>query len=170
LADVKLASLVLLAAIAFSREAWADPRSGGPNGDLGREPDVELPEADDEPVAPHREVVTTYHTGALASGIVLLGFNWVLGLVVARAEVTLADRDTPRPEARNNPLMAPLVGPFIALGTDDERPGGEIALLLVNGIAQLGGLALVTVGLSFSQRHVVEVSLGPGGASLSGRF
>jgi hypothetical protein len=164
--------------LALGAEARAEPRSGGVNGDLGATPDVDVPRDAHEVPARRRwaardhQVVTSYHTGALASGIVLFGFNWVLGVVVSRAELSLDDEEADRPAARNHPLMAPLVGPFIALGTDEARPGGEVALLLVNGLAQVGGVALAMVGLSIEERRLVPIalSLRPTGAALAVAF
>ncbi len=143
------------------------------------EPDMDRarPYREGQLVPPGHEVVTTYHGPLLGSGVALLAFHWVLSLVLARTDLSFAEDGVERAEGRNNPLMAPLIGPFVALGTDAERPGAEYALLAVDGIAQLGGLTMAMIGLTLRQRWLVPlapaelgVRAGPGGARLELRF
>lgn len=119
-------------------------------------------------VRPGYHVVTTYHGALLGTGTALFAFHWVLSLVLARADLRLDSGEVVRPDARNDALMAPLIGPFIALGTERERPDAEMALFALDGVAQVGSLVMAMSGLLIEQRWVVRVE--PTGVAVSTRF
>ena len=87
------------------------------------------------------------------------------------------------------PLFAPVLGPFIALGTSDldfARDGYVGAFLVLDGLAQVGAAALLITGLAKDVRLLVrdrdltkpppatgflpDVRVGPGSTSLTWRF
>ena len=75
------------------------------------------------------------------------------------------------------PLFVPVAGPFIALGPADVA-GAEIAVLLLDGLVQVGGLVRVVVGVARPRTVLVRgdlavqpMPLADGlGMSLSGAF
>lgn len=127
------------------------------------EPEIDEREArayrDGQLVPPGYEVVTTYHGPLLGSGAAIFAFHWVLGVVLARTDLALGDAEDARAESRNNPLMAPLIGPFVALAGEEGRPGGESALIALDGVAQIGGLAMAMLGLTLRQKWLVPIDL-----------
>ncbi len=132
------------------------------------ERDRARPYRDGQLVPPGHEVITTFHGPLLGAGTALFGFHWVLGLVLSQVDFRLDGSDAARPEARNNPLMVPLVGPFIALGTDDARPAAETAVLVLDGVAQIGSLGMIALGITLRQKWLVRIQ--PTGADLAISF
>jgi hypothetical protein len=72
------------------------------------------------------------------------------------------------------PLALPVVGPFVTMGTANAR-GAGLAALLLDGVIQTGGLAMLIVGLAVKKpvlvlqqateaRLRISPSLGPTGA------
>ncbi|HEX5634269.1 MAG TPA: hypothetical protein VFX50_13610, partial [Gemmatimonadales bacterium] len=113
-------------------------------------------------------VVTTYHGPLLGTGAALFGFHWILSAVLAQTDFRIGEDTRTRDPSRNNPLSAPLVGPFIALGTEEGRPPEERAVLALDGIAQVGSLCMAMAGLVLEQQWLVRVTAG--GAVLSLAF
>ncbi len=139
----------------------------------------EPPDPDERPSRRYRQgalippgyvLTTTYNSPLLGTGAALLSFHWILSLVLARTDLSLAPDSAVRKEGRNNALMAPLVGPFIALGTDDDRPGAEYALLTLDGVAQLGSLAMIAAGLTLREKWLVPVEVDVAGTGTTVRL
>jgi hypothetical protein len=112
----------------------------------------------------------------LAVGGATFAFGYVLAVVLARADVPFLAGEGATAVGRNDPLYAPLIGPFIAAGRAD-RGADEIAVLCVDGALQLGGLALFAGGLAVPRAYLerddgsdVRFSLRPGGAALDVTF
>ena len=61
------------------------------------------------------------------------------------------------------PLALPVVGPFITIGTAHAQ-GAGVAILLIDGIAQTGGIAMLAAGLLV--KHAVLVLQTPGTAEV----
>ena len=99
-----------------------------------------------------------------------LFFN--LSIDAARPRIILYLAITMAPFA----VVAPLIGPFVALGAEEGRPAGEIALLVGDGVAQVGSLAMVVTGLLLRQRWLVpsggdvSFAITPAGARLDIAF
>src|SRR5262245_3375922 len=124
-------------------------------------------------VPPGYHVEHGFHTPMLACGGVLLAFNYALSVVAARADVSLVDATFEDEASGRNmqPLYVPVIGPFIALG-GKGWVAEEQALLALDGVAQLGGFALMMAGLWVRESYLVygqEVSITatPEGASLA---
>lgn len=184
---------IVLALLGIGLSSATTVRAQGLDAEFAPERQIRVPDIDaEEPeiderrsrryrdgqlVPPGYEVVTTYHGALLGSGAALFAFHWVLGVVLAKTDLSISDDGSVRDESRNNALMAPLWGPFIALASERGRPGGESALLALDGIAQIGGLAMAMLGLSLRQKWLVPIELAdlalcvtPAGATLDLRF
>lgn len=117
--------------------------------------------------------------GPIIGGSILFGtmyaFSAFAGLVgeVSRSFVY----DGPRDTTSYGSLFIPAVGPFMQLGRSSSS-GAASAILLVDGVAQCAGLALLGYGI-FSKRTIFvrqDVALAPvigggtTGAALVGTF
>ncbi len=107
-------------------------------------------------VPPGHEVVTTYHGPLLGAGTALFGFHYILSVVLSQTDFRLGRDVRVRDEARNDALMAPLLGPFIALATERSRPVDEMALVALDGVAQIGSLAMAMSGLVLKQEWLMR--------------
>ena len=108
--------------------------------------------------------------GLVVGGAATFGFAYVTGMVMAALDVRLTEQDIEEEvsSGRNDPLYAPLIGSFVALGTED-RSAGESALLVAAGVLQSGGLALAMAGLVTREHWLerVRVGVGPVGGSVA---
>jgi hypothetical protein len=85
--------------------------------------------------------------GAVIAGTVTLGTFWLVSLT---AGIGLQDEENQHSSNYPEyfwPLVFPVVGPFIAMGTTDAE-GPATAVLLLDGILQTGGLITLIVGLA----------------------
>jgi hypothetical protein len=133
--------------------------------------------------------------GLVIAGAVTFGVSW---LVSATAGVALTDESNHNEcyaygddieggggyysECRDDdnegaiPLFIPLVGPFIAMGTMDAEGPGRAALFL-DGVVQVGGMAMLIAGVAAKQtvlvrsgNTTVSVAPGPGSVQFTGSF
>jgi hypothetical protein len=86
---------------------------------------------------------------AVWGGASLFALTYVASAFSATTGYTADDGTTSSRAA----MWVPLVGPFVTLGS--TRPAGEDALLVLDGLAQLGGLTLFVYGLTASTPAVV---------------
>lgn len=159
------------AAAAPSPDAWQV--SAGPDV-------IDYEEGDAIP--PGYEKGERVRKGLVIAGAVTFGVSWLasagwaLRLAQDREEgrgPRWDDDDEPPPEA---PLYVPLVGPWIALGTlDPDR--GQTAVLVLDGVVQAGGLAMLVAGVAAKRTVLVRsakghVAVAPsaGGVSFDGSF
>jgi hypothetical protein len=131
---------------------------------------VQIPWDQDKPVPPGFRLGSGPRWGLFVGGMATFGFSYLTGVILAANDVRLTgqDEELEVSSGRNDPLYAPLIGPFVALGTE-ERPAGEQALLAVGGLLQAGGLTLAMFGLAGREvwlERDVALGLAPGGASL----
>ncbi|EYF08571.1 hypothetical protein [Chondromyces apiculatus] len=86
--------------------------------------------------------------GLVIAGAVTFGTMYGLSLIGGVQSISDGNGDF-------GALVVPLVGPFIALATSDASIDGELgAVLVVDGIAQIGG-ALMLLGGLLSQKKVL---------------
>ncbi|MGK4003206.1 hypothetical protein WMF31_11325 [Sorangium sp. So ce1036] len=144
-----------------------------------------LPYKDDAP-APHGYRLGTQMNRRLArAGAIVLGSSWALAALTAGTVLSEGSSES----ESYAPLLVPVAGPFITLGTGEDidfsdgdgRLSG--ALVLVDGLAQATGLALLVAGLVANQKIWVrddipqgaslpapEILVGPTGGTLRFRF
>jgi hypothetical protein len=81
-------------------------------------------------------------------GVATFGAMYLLSVFVASiADAANQDEFTP--------LFIPVAGPFVTLGTADHEGGGTFFLVL-DGVAQAGGLAMFIAGLAFPRKVLVR--------------
>lgn len=128
-----------------------------------------------EVVPPGYHVETRAHRGLVIGGAVTFSSAYLLSVLGAVSGAT----DGPKGPKRYLPLLVPVGGPFITIGTADSKGAGT-ALLTLDGLAQVGGVALFIIGLSTDQALLVRndvrtsfvpaVELGPRSGSLRWSF
>ena len=163
------AMLLSLAVACMGSEAAAqafDERPRKPRLSEERRPEVRIPYADGDLVPEGFVVESGFNGGLFAAGIAVYGFSYAVSVVLAATDVSLTESDEveqPSPferadtsPGRNEALFVPLIGPWIALGTHTDRPGGEVALLVATGVVQGGGMALLALGLGGKKRWLVR--------------
>jgi hypothetical protein len=75
------------------------------------------------------------------------------------------------------PMIIPVLGPFVTIGTSDSGEFGA-GLFVLDGLGQLAGAALFIGGLLAEEKYLVrggksvrpEVSIGPGSVALRWQF
>lgn len=146
----------------------AVPARQTPSDDSWRAP-KDLP-----PLLPYRagrkvpagyEVASVPRTGMVVGGAVIAGGLHLVSMIAAvaldaEAEETLRDqqggsRTDPEFDNRYTPLFIPVVGPFVAVKTS-EASGTGMAILVMNGVAQVTGCALVIAGLAAPKQVLVK--------------
>jgi hypothetical protein len=103
--------------------------------------------------------------GLYITGAVLLAASWA---VTVGATAALSDNDV-RAEATGYAAI-PVFGPWVLLGSNISISPPDQAALVVSGIVQNAGLAMLIVGVSVKRvRHVPVYSFGhgPGAATLA---
>lgn len=130
-------------------------------------------------------VETQMNRGLVVAGSIVLGSAWALAALTAGTILSEGDRDA----VSYSPMLVPVGGPFITLGTgedvDVDHDDGQLAaaLLLFDGATQVTGVVLLVAGLAANQRvwvrddipHKVsfqapELTIGPTGATLRMSF
>lgn len=132
-----------------------------------RERPIRIPHAPGDPVPEGFRVESGFNSGVFAAGVAILGFAYVASVVLAATEVRLTESGTEGGQSSvNDNLYAPILGPWSAIARQD-RPAGEVALLVVDGVLQAGGLTLLAIGLGTQKSWLVYVGHG---VSLRGNF
>jgi hypothetical protein len=115
---------------------------------------------DGEPVPPGYHVDTRIRKGLLIGGAVTFGALYLISAATASAAQDTGDGD------EFAPLYIPAVGPFVTIGTTNSQGAGTF-LLIVDGVAQSGGLLMAILGLALPETLLVRNDVGqstPAGA------
>jgi hypothetical protein len=139
-------------------------------------PPAKLPYEDGDPVPPGYQVKTRAMRSMVIAGAVTLGVPYLVSLLTA--STVLADDS--RQGGRIAALYAPIVGPFITVGTS-RAEGAETFWLVLDGVAQTGGAVMLIYGLAAKEKYLQrettpsaslapEVILGPRAAALKWIF
>lgn len=116
---------------------------------------------------------TEARKGMVIGGAITFGTLYLLSAAAAASA-----QDDPALFDQRAPLFAPVVGPFIALGTEQPAATGSLALV-VDGAGQAAGLALFIVGLAMPRKVWLRSDLiavtpiaapGLAGLGLKGQF
>ncbi|RLB52847.1 MAG: hypothetical protein DRI90_21745 [Deltaproteobacteria bacterium] len=114
-----------------------------------------LPYEEGDPAPEGYHLDTRIRKGLVIAGSVTFGSAWLLSAAVAAAF-----QDENQREAEDFvPLFIPLAGPFITMGTANTSAIGTFTLV-VDGLAQAGGLGLLIAGLTAQQKVWVRNPVG----------
>lgn len=139
-------------------------------------PPATLPYEEGESVPPGYQLKTRAVRSMVIAGSVTFGATYLVSLLTA-STVLAADSDDGKELA---PLFAPVVGPFIAIGTAKAEGAGTLWLVL-DGLAQTAGAVMLIYGLAADEKYLQrmpqgtalfkpEVFVGPKSASLRWKF
>lgn len=87
------------------------------------------------------EVREVPRTGGIVAGASMLGSAWVISTLVAALDVEVDGNNTLWP------LYIPVLGPFIAMGTDSRAAGGDLSPGGTWGLAALGAVQIAGTGV-----------------------
>jgi hypothetical protein len=109
-----------------------------------------------DPIPDGYREVQRARSGAIVGGCVTLGVMWLISALVAAGAQdanSLAGNHT-NPDAA---LYVPVVGPFIQMGNTSSALGNMT--LLIDGLAQTGGFALLVYGITTPRNVLVRADL-----------
>ncbi|MBW2528144.1 MAG: hypothetical protein JRI23_28450 [Deltaproteobacteria bacterium] len=104
---------------------------------------------------------STPRYGLVAAGATVLGATWLISAITA---ISLDNEgsvdDDPNFDDMYTPMLVPVVGPFITIGTADASGTGA-GILALDGVVQCAGLAMFIAGFA-----APKVELVPGGPAV----
>jgi hypothetical protein len=110
---------------------------------------------EEQPIPAGYHLRTKVRAGLVGGGAGLLGGLWIVSIFVGifgNAGNALVGA-----EEKWTPMYIPMVGPFITIGTaSNDLSGGGTALLAVDGIGQLGGAAMIVLGIALPKKTLVR--------------
>jgi hypothetical protein len=109
---------------------------------------------EDEPVLPGYHLDTRIRTGPVAGGASLLGSLYLITIFVGLLAQGLGEDSSSA-----GPLFFPALGPFIAIGSLQASGAGS-AFLVLDGVLQSGGVALIIYGIAAPRKVQVRNDLG----------
>lgn len=119
---------------------------------------------EDQPIPQGYHLRTKVRGGLIGGGAGLLGGLWVVSVITGaigegayRSTRALAG-DTSISDGGWASLYFPIVGPFAAIGTLNADGGGA-AILALDGIGQLGGAAMIVLGIVLPKKTLVRDSM-----------
>ncbi|KYG01523.1 hypothetical protein BE21_05970, partial [Sorangium cellulosum] len=144
-----------------------------------------LPFKEGEPAPQGYRLETQKSRRLLVAGSIVLGTAWALAALTAGSILSEGESEA----GSYAPLFVPVGGPFITLATGEDvdfsDDGGRVAgsLVLLNGLTQVTGFALLVAGLASNPKvwvrhdiprntslHAPELLVGPTGGTLRVRF
>jgi hypothetical protein len=106
-----------------------------------------LPYNEGDPIPPGYEITTRPRRGLIIGGAVTLGTTWLLSATTASFLESYGGTNPLWP------LYIPVVGPFITLGTAESEGAGTF-ILIIDGVAQAGGLAMLIAGFTAAETRL----------------
>lgn len=115
-----------------------------------------------DPIPPGYREDTRVRKGLVIGGAVTLGALWVVSVLTAGIAVSIEEAENDLNGGLNPdsvgpedyyPLFIPAVGPFITIATT-ESSGAGTAFLIIDGVAQSGGLAMLIAGLAAQETYI----------------
>lgn len=128
--------------------------------------DISAPETmnyrNGDPVPFGYHVESKVRTRVVVGGAVTLGGAFAITAIGAVMAITMQSGESDsNPPLRGNlgqnfkPLFVPVLGPFIAIGTTQPNGAGT-ALLIADGVVQVGGFAMLLAGLGLRKKELVR--------------
>jgi len=113
-----------------------------------------LPYSENDPIPAGYEIQTRPRMGLAKAGIAtfvpLYGLSVLFGATYLGSETGDA--------SRYGPMLVPVIGPFITMGTADG--GGANIFLLLDGVGQLTGAALFIAGMLSEEKYLSRRTAG----------
>jgi hypothetical protein len=138
-------------------------------------PVLTLPYEDGDPIPQGFSVRSRANRSLIIAGSITFGAPYIISALIA-ATVVSADQNSGGDFA---PLFAPVVGPFITIGTSHSEGAGTFWLVF-DGLAQAGGVAMFIAGLTMEEKYLQrtpihaslkpEIIPNPGGMKLKWTF
>jgi hypothetical protein len=110
-----------------------------------------LPYDEGQAVPPGYHVEERARRGLVIAGTVTFGSAYLISILGASSAVASDDNSSDD----FAPLFIPVAGPFITLGTAEDADG-VAPIFILDGIAQVGGLALLIAGLAAQESILVR--------------
>jgi hypothetical protein len=116
-----------------------------------------------DPIPPGYEKDTKIRKGLVIGGAVTFGVTWLLSILAASVAVSIEEEDDNDGDGDSDnisvedaaALYIPVAGPFVSIVTYDSNAGGT-AVLVIDGLAQAGGLAMLIAGLAAQETVLVR--------------
>jgi hypothetical protein len=136
-----------------------------------------------DPIPPGYVRDTRIRKGLVIGGAVTFGTLWLASVVAAATLTANEEQQRTTFDGEGNlvevevddyiPLYIPIAGPFITIATADAEVAGAVPLV-IDGVAQVGGLAMLIAGLAARQdvlrRSVGEATIELTPVAMPGRF
>lgn len=114
---------------------------------------MEYDEGQDIPQGYHLQ--SKVRGGLIGGGAGLLGGLWIISIITGA--IGNAGNNLVGSEERWTPMYIPIVGPFVTMGTAAPNLGGDgVALLAIDGIGQLGGAAMIVLGIAVPRKRLIR--------------
>jgi len=130
-------------------------------GNPGMTGPKELPYDDGDPVPPGYHPDTRMRKGLIIGGAVTFGVFYLISALVGAATIDCNSLTSGSACGGGGVLLIPAAGPFIAIGTM-KADGGGAALLVLDGVAQAGGLAMLILGIAVPKSVLVRNDIATG--------
>jgi hypothetical protein len=120
-----------------------------------------VPYREGDPVPDGYRLESSPRYGLVGAGAAVLGGTWLISMITAIAldRESSVDND-PNFDDMYTPMLIPVVGPFITIGTADSSGTGA-GILALDGVVQCAGLAMFIAGFASP-----KVELVPGGPAV----
>jgi len=119
---------------------------------------AEMPYLEGQPIPPGYHQDTKARTGLIAAGAAVFGGLWLVsagvGLAYQELQDDLASAVEKKSKDKEWPLVIPLAGPFITIGTAHAQQEASF-LLVVDGLGQCAGVAMFIAGFAAPKQVLV---------------
>lgn len=113
-----------------------------------------------QPIPQGYHLRTKVRGGLIGGGAGMLGGLWLIS-VITGAIMSTAYEATGNDGDMYVPMFAPVLGPFITMGTAArDLSGVSNAFLALDGIVQTGGLAMIILGVALPKQELVRDTAG----------
>jgi hypothetical protein len=134
-------------------DAWSYPSS-----DSADRPRT-IPYRDGDPIPEGYRVESTPRYGLVAGGASIVGGAWLISTITAIAlDQEQSVENDPNFDDMYTPMLIPVVGPFITIGTADASGTGA-GILALDGVIQTAGLAMFIAGFAAPTLELVPTAL-----------
>ena len=138
-------------------------------------PVLTLPYEEGDPIPQGFTVRSRANRSLLIAGSITFGAPYIISALIAATVVSADSNDG----GQFAPLFAPIVGPFITIGTARSEGAGTFWLVF-DGLSQAGGAAMFIAGLTMEEKYLQrtppraslkpDVQVNPGGMKLKWIF